>query len=80
MGCTLNAFTQYDITAYMTVCGAHHLELMMYLSAHHEHRPRRHAGMVDTEPRSSATNSDADRELHPDVHGLGVRQQAHVLR
>lgn len=33
MGCDLNAFTQYDITAYMTVCASHNLELMMRLEA-----------------------------------------------
>ncbi len=33
MGCSLNAFTQYDITAYMTVCASHNLEAMMKLEA-----------------------------------------------
>lgn len=33
MGCSLNAFTQYDITAYMTVCGGHNLEAMMKLES-----------------------------------------------
>jgi zinc protease len=33
MGCDLNAFTQYDITAYMTVCSSHNLEAMMKLES-----------------------------------------------
>jgi zinc protease len=33
MGCNLNAFTQYDITAYMTVCASHNLEAMMKLES-----------------------------------------------
>lgn len=33
MGCGLNAFTQYDITAYMTVCGSHNLDAMMKLES-----------------------------------------------
>lgn len=33
MGCSLNAFTQYDITAYMTVCAGHNLDVMMALES-----------------------------------------------
>ncbi|HMV67991.1 MAG TPA: insulinase family protein, partial [Myxococcota bacterium] len=33
MGCDLNAFTQYDITAYMTVCPSFNLEAMMKLES-----------------------------------------------
>lgn len=33
LGCDLNAFTQYDITAYMTVCSSRHLEAMMKLES-----------------------------------------------
>jgi zinc protease len=33
LGCDLNAFTQYDITAYMTVCSGRHLEAMMKLES-----------------------------------------------
>jgi zinc protease len=33
MGCDLNAFTQYDITAYMTVCASNNLEAMMKLES-----------------------------------------------
>ncbi|MCA9570396.1 MAG: insulinase family protein, partial [Myxococcales bacterium] len=33
MGCDLNAFTQYDITAYMTSCGSQFLEAMLKLES-----------------------------------------------
>ncbi len=33
LGCNLNAFTQYDITAYMTVCSSRHLEAMLKLES-----------------------------------------------
>lgn len=33
MGCSLNAFTQYDITAYMTVCGSEHLASLLRLES-----------------------------------------------